>query len=193
MKNITPSIRDLLQSYHNHTDKENWHKYGMFYELLITALYNEKERAIRILEIGVGRGAAMVAFMEVPYVGKYVGVDIFHNLRFDIPDNCDFILADAYTNKTVQTIKEKHGTFDLVIDDGSHKLDAFHFFFENYVSVIEDGFMVYEDMNPQWKTSEEIKIDLEGIVFLDHRLSSHPPPRENLRLDSILACKKIRK
>ena len=54
--------------------------------------------------------------------------------------------ADAYTEETVDKLR-KLGPFDVLIDDGSHKLHHLEFFAKNYPSLMAPGgVLVIEDV-----------------------------------------------
>ena len=180
------------------TDKERAHRYGSFYELLLTTLYYENsQQPLKILELGVEKGNSMRMFAAMPIVEKYVGVDGSKAFDFELPKNCDFIKADAYLDDTLQIIQAKHGAFDLVIDDASHHEKDFCVFFKKYPPLAKDnGFLVYEELNPQWQSIDNLR--KQGVKFTDFRFTRRSKEEDDLEyieggmnMNSVIAHKRI--
>ena len=102
------------------TDKTTSHAYGELYDTLFAPL---KDRARRVLEVGVYSGASVVAMADFFLNAEVVGVDVTHaNILFGRANpRVRYVLGDATQASTVDALRSS--TFDLILDDGSHLLD----------------------------------------------------------------------
>ena len=105
-------ISEILAKYDS--DKVTVHYYGPTYDGLFRRFDRNKD--LDVLEIGVQRGGSLMAWAEYFPHARVTGVDIVdvRDPRYR-SDRVTFILGD---------IKEVplEGTFDIIIDDGSHML-----------------------------------------------------------------------
>ena len=130
------------------TDKlETYHSYGDFYDMAISSLLklNDNE-ALSVLEIGVslfGKGS-FHGFCEMPYVGKIVGIDT--DSLVDPPDKGIFLQGNAYNHEMLNRVKE-FAPFNLIIDDGSHRLEDWTFTLAYYLPLLANpGILAIEDL-----------------------------------------------
>jgi len=103
------------------TDKNSrFHNYTRQYE----ALFKEwAVKPISFLEIGVLGGQSIKAWREFfPNAIKIVGIDINSDCKQyeDIKNNIYVEIGDATNKDFLNYIMKKHGSFDIVLDDGSH-------------------------------------------------------------------------
>ena len=110
--------------------------YTIFYDMAIPLL-TTMNGSIRVLEIGCtfmlnqyGTGSSN-AFSEMPFVEKYVGIDIIPP-KHDFGEKATFIQGDAYTPKMVEKVASLSAGYDLIIDDGPHGWRNQVKFFELY-------------------------------------------------------------
>jgi len=111
---------------------------------------------------GVGSGHA---FSKMPYVEKYVGIDIAP-VSSPLGEKGVFIQGDAYSEATFEEVKSE-GSYHLLIDDGPHNYQYQEAFFRMYREVATvPWIMVCEDIEKQ-------NIDLLCTVIkrLDWKLS----------------------
>lgn len=100
------------------TDKSSKHNYyTRQYEKLLSD-YKDTE-GLSILEIGVYKGGSLRAWKEYfPNASVVVGVDILEEYR----NNYELVEIGNATDETfMKYVNEKHGPFDIIIDDGSHR------------------------------------------------------------------------
>jgi hypothetical protein len=95
-------------------DKGTIHSYIDYYEQIFLS---HRSSSITFLEIGINRGYSTRMWREYFTNAKIVGVDIVN--RGESINNCELIYKDATDPITF----EKFNNFDIVIDDGSHKLE----------------------------------------------------------------------
>lgn len=92
------------------SDKESGHHYGPVYEWLLSGVRPD----LRLVEIGVLRGASLRAWEEYFPQGEIVGVDTAP--RCEPFQRARLVVGDATKPATFDGL----GDFDVVIDDGSH-------------------------------------------------------------------------
>ena len=101
-------ISELLKKYGS--DKCTSHPYSVVYDPYFKAL---EGRPIDLLEIGVLHGASLMAWKDYFPDGWVVGIDKEDNRTWK-RDDVEFIISDVK-----DYIPDR--TFDVIIDDGSHK------------------------------------------------------------------------
>lgn len=139
----------------NHlTDKDTTHSYLEPYEDLFAP---RRQTANRILEVGVQNGGSVLLWRDYFPNADVFGIDhnpFCHNVR---GARIQCIEADAYTDDTVEKLRESVGSFDVLIDDGSHLLPHLKFFAEKYTSLLAPGgVLVIEDV-PTMDWVDEIR------------------------------------
>ena len=141
------SIKDLLKE--SNSDKQSGHRYGFVYDLLFTKVFHQKGRKLKVLEIGVSEygDGSLKATARSELVELAVGVDI-QPYAGEMLKNMRFHQLNAYTVKSLQHLEDKHGVFDIIIDDGSHTYEDQTFFLEHYTELLrDDGLLILEDVN----------------------------------------------
>ena len=112
---LSPSLKEVYPKYsapHGFGDKGTSHSYIDVYEQYIT------KDSISLLEIGVCKGHSIAMWKEFLPSSRIVGVDInLSQVEFDLA-GCELLEADA-TSSDVSP-KFEDGSFDYIIDDGSH-------------------------------------------------------------------------
>jgi SAM-dependent methyltransferase len=105
----------------------------------------------RILEIGVYKGASLLLWNQFFGEGvQVVGVDIDPNcMAFSKPEQNIFVeIGDQSDAAFLQSIVEKYGPFDIIIDDGSHiashQIASFNALF--LAGLKDDGVYLVEDL-----------------------------------------------
>lgn len=146
------------------------HDYLRVYEEMFGHL---RERPCRILEIGVRSGASLMVWEEAFPLAHIVGVDCRPEkyeakCQRAIRKNCN--AADV---RSLSRIAQKHGPFDLVIDDSAHNpvtaqaiIDAV---FVNYI--VPGGHLVVEDLNsgqPLLEAGESTAFSKWAFQFANH-------------------------
>jgi 23S rRNA U2552 (ribose-2'-O)-methylase RlmE/FtsJ len=145
------------------TDKNaSFHHYTRQYE---TLLNDFRDKPVKYLEIGVFNGGSVKAMREVFKNGEcIVGLDINEQCKMheDIKNNIFIEIGDATDPHFVNKITEKYGTFDIILDDGSHTnkdvIKSFELLFpllnDNGVFIVEDticykseGYMIHNYEN----------------------------------------------
>ena len=126
------------------TDKSSeYHNYCNKYEKYFPFNRNDK---IKILEIGVLNGKSLKTWKDFYYNSEVIGIDIDEKcLQYNEP-RIQIEIGSQNDPDFLNTIKQKHGEFDLIIDDGSHMNSDVIFSFEQlFGSVKSGGLYVVED------------------------------------------------
>ena len=114
-----------------------------------TLLQNYREHQTKLLEIGVHCGDSLKAFKETfKHSNCILGVDINNSCKTyeDITKNIFVEIGNATDANFINKITEKYGTFDIILDDGSHNnkdiIQSFELLFpllnDNGVYIVED-------------------------------------------------------
>ena len=139
----------FTESGHDGTDKhsltaELGHDY-------VRGFYNEEfkkyvDKEIRLLEIGAYTGASLALWQKYFLKGEIIGLERHDNLVQEKYSNLDRItvgICDAY----LPSVANQLGTFDIIIDDGSHDLPDLKTCIELYLPLLrEGGVLVLEDL-----------------------------------------------
>lgn len=121
------------------TDKATAHHYLEFYEAQLP------KKITRLLEIGVKDGASLRMWHEYYPDAEIVGIDIEAVAPVD---GCTVIRMDATDVSALHTL----GSFDVIVDDGSHKTkDQLISFAQLYHHQLNDGGVyVMEDIHTSY-------------------------------------------
>lgn len=165
-ENIDIPSGDLYGYWRNIPGAHKWHHYFSIYEKIFNV---HRSRPIRVLEIGVYKGASVKMWKE--YFHKetvIVGVDINANCsQFEDSESNLFIrIGSQDDNEFMKNVIDEFGKFDIIIDDGSHitshMIASFNYLFENGLN--NDGIYFVEDTHSNYwesyRNSEFSFVDL---------------------------------
>ena len=142
-------------------------EYIQTYEELFAPL---KNKPVKILELGVLSGASLLMWAEYFRDGEIVGLDMNPPIDWKKSFNLDGAprvfqyqgQQDDY--QLLQEIVDKHGPFDIIIDDASHRrgpTQNSYFFLKDYLK--SGGFYVIEDWGTgYWDSSR----GFDGVQYL---------------------------
>lgn len=100
------------------TDKASvHHNYLNFYEFFMAPL---RELPLKILEIGVYKGASLRTWREYFPKANIIGVDIQPSCKQFESERIHIELADQSNLEHLAQLAATHGPFDLIVEDGSH-------------------------------------------------------------------------
>lgn len=122
------------------------HSYTEFYGPLFEPIRYNK---LNVLEIGVRWGGSVLMWRDYFKNSQIYGMDIqFNALRVGLTTNrVHTIKANAYSQDTIDSLKEKKLEFDIIIDDGSHKWWNQLFVFNEYRQLLRPwGIICVEDI-----------------------------------------------
>jgi hypothetical protein len=129
------------------TDKNtSFHNYTRQYEKL---LQDFREKPIKYLEIGVYNGGSIKAIREAFQNSTCIlGLDIDNRCKqFEDKEQNIFVeIGNATDHDFIKNITEKYGTFDVILDDGSHtNRDVIKTFELLFPLLNDDGLYIVED------------------------------------------------
>jgi demethylmacrocin O-methyltransferase len=126
------------------TDKYWVHQYTPLYDRHLGHLRDNK---IKLLEIGVFRGASLDLWQRAFPKGQIYGVDITDKWKELTPKKAKVFMGRQEDEKFMKEKVMPHGKFDVIIDDGGHKPGQMQasllMMWEN---LNENGFYVIEDL-----------------------------------------------
>ena len=151
-------MEKLAELYLRHDGKvsDKWSSYLSTYDVLLGPF---RDRPVRILEIGVQNGGSLEIWSRFfPNAELILGCDIdpcCGMLTYRDP-RISVVIGDANEPSTCARITALSETFDIVIDDGSHRSsDIVKSFACYFPKVTEGGLFVAEDLHcSYWETFE---------------------------------------
>ncbi len=151
------------------TDKNTVHSYLPLYEKL---LYEKKDSASHILEIGIWKGGSIKLWHDFFSNAIIYGIDI--NLQcgdYLLKDRIKVLYGDAYNDEFASKITEK---FDMILDDGPHTLESMKTMIRLYFPKLKpNGILIIEDVQKfEWLDDLKKEVDPtfhEKIVTYDLR------------------------
>jgi len=140
----------LIDLYRQHQGKvsDKWSVYLDEYDRLFSGI---KKNPVRILEIGIQNGGSLELWSKYfPNSQVIVGCDINSNcseLTFDDP-RIQIVIGDANTDTVEKDILNHSKSFDIIIDDGSHKSSDITKSFSRYFRHLNYGGIFFvEDLH----------------------------------------------
>ncbi len=137
---------DIIFDKYDTDKKTNFHNYTRQYNEL---LKNYRDKPIKLLEIGVYNGGSIRAFREsFKNSTCIIGLDIREACKSyeDSNNNIYVEIGDATNESFIKYITDKYGTFDIVVDDGSHvNRDVIKSFELLFPLLNDDGLYIVED------------------------------------------------
>jgi cephalosporin hydroxylase len=129
------------------TDKNsNFHSYTRQYD---TLLKDFRDKPIKYLEIGVFNGGSIKAFKEAfKNCECILGLDIDNRCKKyeDVENNIFVEIGDATDIDFIKLITKKYGSFDVILDDGSHtNKDVINSFELLFPLLNDNGLYIVED------------------------------------------------
>ena len=131
------------------TDKTSeCHNYCVKYEKYLPMKRYEK---LNVLEVGVLNGKSLKMWKDYFYNSNIIGIDINPDCGVYVEDRISIEIGSQTDIEFLSKVSEKHGPFDLIVDDGSHMnsdvITTFDFMFDkiksNGVYVVEDSCTSY--------------------------------------------------
>ncbi len=155
-------MKSLKELYQEHSGKvsDKWSLYLAEYDRLLAP---HRHREVRLLEIGVQNGGSLEIWGKYfPNAVRLVGCDINQDcsrLEFD-DERISIVLGDANAPETADEIQRASSTFDIIIDDGSHRSsDIVKSFYTYFNKLSSDGLYIVEDVHCSYWD------DYEGGLF----------------------------
>jgi cephalosporin hydroxylase len=161
----------------NLTDKTTLHSYKTVYDRYV------KDRKT-ILEIGIQRGGSLITWVAT---GANVwGIDKDDAPPFLAHPRIRCVKGNAYSDEAIQFFKTQSLTFDMIVEDGSHKKEDILWAAKHYTELLSPtGVMIIEDI-PSEETVQELK-QIPGFFAIDYDLR----PIKNRWDDRVVVLERI--
>jgi hypothetical protein len=129
------------------TDKNtHFHNYTRQYNSLLREF---RDKPIKYLEIGVFNGGSIKAFRDTFKKDSLIlGLDIDNRCKMyeDVENNVFVEIGNATDSNFIQQITTKYGSFDVILDDGSHtNKDVINSFELLFPLLNDNGLYIVED------------------------------------------------
>lgn len=143
-------LRELYQK-HQGKLSDKWSLYLREWDRI---LYSYRELPIRLLEIGIQNGGSLEIWAKYfPRAEKIVGCDIDEacgKLHYE-DGRIAIVVEDANSDEGERQILQLAESFDVIIDDGSHRSDdVIRSFFRYFPVLKEDGIYLVEDLHTSY-------------------------------------------
>jgi len=137
---------DIIFNKYNTDKNSKFHNYTRQYNTLLSEF---RDKPIKYLEIGVFNGGSIKAIRETFKNSTcIVGLDINSRCKNfqDVENNVFVEIGDATDANFINSITQKYGTFDIILDDGSHTNKDVIKTFELLFPLLNDnGLYIVED------------------------------------------------
>jgi len=136
-----------------------------FTEIYEHIFYPLKNKPVKILEIGIGKGGSLALWQEYFPNANIYGIDINNRSHLDSERIHTFVADQADRNQLKSFITKYGGGFDIIIDDSGHKMEqqqiSFGYIFR-YVKpggyyIIEDVHTSFPDLYVDFGVEEDEK------------------------------------
>lgn len=124
---------------------QNHHNYVEMYETLFA---QHREKRLRFLEIGVLNGHSMKLWEAYFPSAQIFGVDIKKKTQYDTQRIKTFVADQGKRPDLQKLITATGGNFDIILDDGGHKMDQQQISFGMLFPTLKSGgFYIIEDIH----------------------------------------------
>jgi SAM-dependent methyltransferase len=121
----------------NGTDKSSLiHNYLNKYEKYLPFKQSDK---LKFLEIGVLHGESLRMWKEYFYDSEIIGIDLNPDSKKHEEFRISIEVGSQFDSEFLSYVGDKHGPFDLILDDGSHVNEHVIFSFQNLFSRLKSG------------------------------------------------------
>lgn len=167
----------------------NIHKWLHYLPVYESALPADRSQPIRMLEIGVARGGSLQMWRRYLPEATIVGVDIDPSCKqFDDPSQRVHVRIGSQTDTGfLQRVIDEFGTFDVVVDDGSHMTShmvrTFQYLFPNGLG--SGGAYIVEDIAANyWRNFRDSPMSfVEFTKWLIDAMHAHYPAARKMEVD----------
>ncbi|MDR7334639.1 class I SAM-dependent methyltransferase [Roseateles asaccharophilus] len=130
-------------------DQKLVHKWVHYFPIYERHLAPFRNRTITLLEIGVFKGGSLQMWQRfLGPLATIVGIDINPECKQHEEPGIHVRIGDQSDPKFLQSLIDEFGTFDIVIDDGSHKMNHLVATFEFlYPRIAKNGLYIAEDLH----------------------------------------------
>lgn len=182
------TYREIFET-HDGREASKWDHYFDIYDTYFSRF---RGQPITMMEIGVGQGGSLEIWRD--YFGpkaRIIGVDINPDCLAFAGDGIEIIIGDQGDREFMNSIAQKVGPFDIILDDGSHQMEDLRAsFLTLFGSVNAGGLYVTEDLHTcYWpnfggghRTKGSFLEDLKGVI--DHMHAYYSMDQEKFPMTS---------
>lgn len=125
------------------------HKWTHYFPIYEKHLMEWRNKSITILEIGVSKGGSLQMWKRFfGPLATIVGIDIDPNCKAFEEDGIHVRIGDQSDPAFLEALITEFGSFDIVLDDGSHQMAHINKTFEFlYPKVSKNGIYIVEDLH----------------------------------------------
>jgi hypothetical protein len=203
---IVPDELSMLAMEHD-TDKGAQHGYTSAYHRRFAELRTEP---VSLLEIGVGGyedpdagGASLLMWRDYFPNGTIVGLDLYD--KTSLGDRIYLEKGDQSDPRVLNRLGETYGPFDIIIDDGSHKVDdVLQSWVTLWTYLKRGGWYVIEDLQTAYwpsyggssvRTGESTIGFLQGLIdrihYAEFDVPNYTPNRFDLTVVGLEIARNI--
>ena len=141
-----------LEDYFRANKKRLITKWRHYFEIYERHFAPYRGRPVRMLEYGIWHGGSLQMWRS--YFGPQahiVGVDIKPECARFAEPGTDVVIGDQADPATHRGLRERYGTFDIVVDDGGHRSEQqITTFLEIYPALAPGGTYLVEDVHTSY-------------------------------------------
>jgi len=138
------STLNNLAKIHGTDKSSDNHNYCVKYEKYLP--FNRYDK-LNILEIGVLDGKSLLTWKDYFYRSNILGVDINPDCKKYAEDRIFIEIGSQADDKFLNQISNEYGSFDFILDDGSHLNEHVIYSFETLFQYVKSGGMyIVEDV-----------------------------------------------
>lgn len=161
---VMETIDQIAMSLSPRPDKaSHLHGYTSVYETYFAPL---RSQPVRLLEIGVWEGASLELWSRVFEQGSITGMDIDLSRYDRSPERTSVVMCDQSDANALSDFGRVHGSFNIIIDDGSHmpehQLTTFHAL---WPFLHPGGLFVVEDLQVNYQIRRPLMVDFLGTIL----------------------------
>jgi cephalosporin hydroxylase len=131
--------RTFEEIFQSHTGRPSM-KWGHYFKIYDTHFQRFRGNSPSVLEIGIRKGGSLQIWREYFGAGsRVIGVDIDPECRALEEDGFEVFIGDQGDPAFLLDIVEQVGPFDIVIDDGSHRMDDLRTSFATLFPILKSG------------------------------------------------------
>lgn len=119
------------------TDKSSLiHNYLTKYEKYLPFKQEDK---LKFLEIGVLHGESLRMWKEYFHNSEIIGIDLNSNAKQHEEFRINIEIGSQFDSDFLKYVADKHGPFDIILDDGSHVNEHVIFSFQKLFNELKSG------------------------------------------------------
>ena len=133
------------------TDKSSEiHNYCVKYEKYLPFSRTDK---LKIMEIGILNGESLRMWKDYFILSNIVGIDITKECKQYEEERITVEIGSQIDENFLNEVCERHGMFDMILDDGSHKNDHVIFSFKKLFKYVKPGgvYVVEDACTSYWE------------------------------------------